>query len=235
MWESNIVCISSTLPSRRSTRLGALTCAWEEGYGISSGTEVKRSISSSMLPHSSASSSLGIWDTPMLGPGMWALLRMMVCSLIGSSLCIIVSLLGIFTLAFKTRDMTRLGNGKVSLAVLFLMLLMKGDKCDHRCRSPCEWKDHRGTWSLALTRSSSSSLDRGWRSWCRPKLAFQWWTQSCARLSSWVILQELPQKAQVSPFTRHIVEMCPKSLVKSPKPLELVPLKLRTFSPLTNS
>ena len=121
MCEASITCNSSTLPIRWSRWLGALARAWEEGCAVSSGTKVKCLISSSMSPPSSATPSLGIWETPIVGLGIWALLRMMVYSLIRSSLCITWSTLGIFTLALKIKDMTRIGNGKVSLEFLFVM------------------------------------------------------------------------------------------------------------------
>ena len=113
--------------------------------------------------------------------------------------------------------------------------LRTSGRCDHKCRSPCEWRDHIRIWSLALTKSSSSLSDRDWRSWCRPKLSFSWWTQWCVGPFPWVVHQELPQKALVSPFSHHIVEMCLELLVESPESLELIPLRLRTLSPLTNN
>ena len=129
------------------------------------------------------------------------------------------------------------GLGMVELASNFFSWCFwwRDDKCDYRCQSLCEWRDHIGTRSLVLTRLSSSSSDRGSRSWCRPKLAFRGWTQSCARPSSWVILLELARKAHVSPFSRHSVERCPELLVESPRHLGLTPLKLWTLSPLPNN
>ena len=47
-------------------------------HGIKANT---KSLEITMFPHSVASLSLGIWDTPTLGPGMCTLLWMMVCSL----------------------------------------------------------------------------------------------------------------------------------------------------------
>ena len=60
MWEASIPCNSSTRLIRRSRRSGALARAWEEGSAVSSGTEVKCSISSLVSPSSSTASSLGI-------------------------------------------------------------------------------------------------------------------------------------------------------------------------------
>ena len=88
MWESSMPYICSTLSIRWSRRSSARACAWEEGCVVSSGTEVKCSISSLMSPPSSATLSLGIWETPTNGPGIWALFRVMVYALIRSSLCI---------------------------------------------------------------------------------------------------------------------------------------------------
>ena len=123
--KASITCNSLTLLIRWLRLSGALACAWEKGCAVSSGTEVKCSISSLVSPPSSTTSSIGIWETLTIGPGIWALLWMMVCSLIWSFLCITWNPLEIFTLALKIRDMTRLRNGRVSLELLFVMLLMK--------------------------------------------------------------------------------------------------------------
>ena len=125
MWESSMPYICLTLSIRWSRQSSARACAWEEGCVVSSGTEVKCSISSLMSPPSSATLSLGIWETPTDGLGIWALFRVMVYALIRSSLCITWSPLGIFTLALVIRDMTSLGNGRVSLEFLFVMDLVK--------------------------------------------------------------------------------------------------------------
>ena len=125
IWEASITCNSSTLPIIWSRQSSALACAWEEGCVMSSETEVKCSISSSVSPPYSAASSLGIWKTPIDDPRIWTLLRIMVYTLIGSFLCITWSPLSIFTFALKIRDMTRLKNGRVSLEFLFVMLLVK--------------------------------------------------------------------------------------------------------------
>ena len=124
IWEVRITCNSLTLSIRWSRWSGAFACTWEEDCPVSFETEVCL-ISSSVSPSSSATSSLGIWETPTDGLGICALLHIMVCALIWSSFCITWSPLGIFTLALKIRDMTRLGNGRVSLEFLFVMLLVK--------------------------------------------------------------------------------------------------------------
>ena len=118
MWESSMPYINSTLSIRWSRQLDAHARIWEEGCVVSSGTEVKCSVSP-------LSSSLGIWETLTDGSGIWALFRVMVCALIGSSLCITWSPLGIFTLALVIRDMTRLGNDRVNFEFLFVMHLVK--------------------------------------------------------------------------------------------------------------
>ena len=125
MWESSMPYICSTLSIRWSRRSSACACAWEEGCVVSFGTEVKCSISSSVSPSSSATLSLGIWETLTDDSGIWALFQVMVCALIGSSLCITWSPLGIVTLALVIRDMTRLGNYRVNFEFLFVMHLVK--------------------------------------------------------------------------------------------------------------
>ena len=67
-WDSSMPYIYSILARRWSRWSGPRACACEDGCAEPSGVEVNLSISSSVSPSSSLTSSLGIWETPVLDP-----------------------------------------------------------------------------------------------------------------------------------------------------------------------
>jgi len=82
-WDSSMPYICFTRAMRWSRQSGPHAYAWEDGCAELSGAEVNLSISSSVSPPSFSTLSLGIWETPILGPVMWALLLVTVLASMG--------------------------------------------------------------------------------------------------------------------------------------------------------